>query len=91
MYIKLCFDYHEKFLWIPDGYINDLSQIQSEFFEWLYMDGSDVTTDKSGHIALAYDENTFLKFVNDTILKNSSEKAYITNRKKGGKLMTLHF
>ena len=31
MYIKLCFDYHEKIIYIPDGYVNDIKKLSNDF------------------------------------------------------------
>lgn len=91
MYIKLCFDYHEKIIYIPDRYVNDIKKLSNDFFDWLYQCEDAMRSDRSGHLVFAYDECTFLVFVNGTILKNSQEKAYITNKNKAIKVKSIHF
>ena len=83
MYIKLCFDYYKKIIYIPDEYVNDIKKLSNDFFDWLYQCEDAMRSDRSGHLAFA--------FVNGTILKNSQERAYITNKNKGTKVKSIHF
>lgn len=72
MKVNLCFDYYSKIIYIPDGYITDLKKMQHSFFEW--MDSQPPCLVDKG---VSYDEDDFLKYVNNEVLMESREKAYV--------------
>lgn len=75
MYIKLIFDYDVCTIYVPDGYIDNKSTIQSDFFEWISC-YSECMNNRNG---LVFDSDCFLDFVNSELLANSKEKAYYVN------------
>ena len=91
MNIILEFDYYSKIMYIPDGYINDLKEVYLNFFEWLY-DESDCYTESM--LGVNYDEQDFIRYINEVILIESREKAYIVQEDKKiikRKMMRLKF
>ncbi|MBE5922657.1 MAG: hypothetical protein E7269_07890 [Lachnospiraceae bacterium] len=93
MNISLKFDCHSCTIYIPDGYITNIIEIQNQFFEWVSEQSSCLTEDNAGRVAVKYNEKDFLKYINEQILIDSREKAYIisgTNKTKG-KMFTLLF
>lgn len=75
MYIKLIFDYDVCVIYVPDGYIDNKSTLQSDFYKWISC-RSECANNRNG---LIFDSDCFLKFVNSEILVNSNEKAYYVN------------
>ena len=92
MKVILRFDYYSKMIYIPDGYIKDLNEMYMNFFDWL-SEQSECYISKNGAWGLSYNESDFLKYVNEVMLKESSEKAYITKsaEKNKEKLPVLKF
>lgn len=85
MNIILRFDYYSKMIYIPDGYINNLNKIYLEFFEWLSEQTECCVSEKKTY-GLSYDESHFLKYINEELLGECSEKAYVVknvNCRKG--------
>ena len=92
MKVILQFDYYSNIMYIPDGYIKDLNEMHMNFFDWL-SEQSECYISKNGVCGLSYNEMDFLKYVNEVILKESDEKAYITKniRKSKQKVPILKF
>lgn len=92
MKINLQFDYHSRIIYIPDGYVNDIRETQQCFFEWLY-EQSEYIIKRENRISFEYNEDVFLKFVNEEILVNSKERAYFikTESKTPKKIPILRF
>lgn len=76
MNIKLEFDYYSSLVFVPNGYITDLSKLQLRFFDWLYDRSECFSQSKNGNLVFSYNEEDFVKYINDTILQNYNEKAY---------------
>ena len=91
MNIELKFDYYSKIMYIPDGYIKDLKEVHLNFFEWLLDQTKCYTED---NLELCYNEQDFVRYINQEILNESKEKAYIVKDNKGnikGKMRRLEF
>ncbi len=76
MNIKLEFEYHSCVVFIPDGFIISLDDMQMTFLEWVSEQLDCIIKDADNLLALSYDENDFIKYANDVLLKDSKEKAY---------------
>lgn len=76
MELLLQFDYSSSVVYIPDGYVYSIEQLQEDFLDWV-SDQPECWVNGPGHIAaLSYGKEEFLAFVNDVILMESKEKAY---------------
>lgn len=92
MNIKVEFDYHYKIIYVPNGYIENVTKLQKMFLEWVVEQPECVVNDPSDAIALNYNENDFLKFINDVILQKTNEKAYYVQKEKRANIgMTIKF
>lgn len=76
MNVLLEFDYSNHLVYIPDGYILDIRKTQLDFFEWLYRQEKNMLASNTGQMGCAYSADDFLQYINDIILKESSECAY---------------
>lgn len=95
MIVILEFDFDSKTIFIPDGYINDIKKVQSDFFEWLYIQSSNFLKSSDKQYGVCYNSNDFVKYLNNTVLSESNEKAYIvktiTDKGKSMKIPILKF
>ena len=64
MIVLIKFDFEQYKIYIPDGYIMNLENIRSDFFEWIYYQPEYIIYDKSNAI-LTYGVDDFLKFLNE--------------------------
>ena len=71
MTIKLDIDFSEKIIGLPDGYVRNLKTLRLDFFDWIY-DQDEYITEFGGY---EYDENAFVRFLNEVVLADSIEKA----------------
>lgn len=71
MTIKLEIDFTEKMIGLPDGYVRNLKTLRLDFFDWIY-DQDEYITEFGGY---EYDENAFVRFLNEVVLAGSIEKA----------------
>lgn len=76
MNIQLRFDFHSCTVFVPDGIVTDAYRLQQDFLEWAFEQPNCITSDHNGDLALRYDENDFITFVNDVLLKDCNERAY---------------
>lgn len=86
MNLLLKFDYYSCVVYMPDGYVTNFPKLQLDFFEWLYNHSEFIKENFRGNVGISYNEREFLDYLNDVVLSNSSEKAYIIpkeNRLKG--------
>lgn len=79
MIVLIKFDLEQYKIYIPDGYILNLKNIRSDFYELIDCQPECIIYDKSNAI-LAYGVDDFLKFLNETIFTGCKEKAYIESR-----------
>ena len=92
MNIKVEFDYHYKIIYVPNGYIENVTKLQKMFLEWVAEQPECVVNDPSDAIALSYNEKDFLRFINDVILQRTTEKAYFVQKEKRANIsMTIKF
>lgn len=90
MYINLKFDYYMTTLYVPDGYILDIKLLQDDFLEWVSNNPECIILSKGGNV-LSYSDKDFLQYVNEELLKESKEKAYIEVKPVKKKIRTLVF
>ena len=50
MIVLIKFDFEQYKIYIPDGYIMNLENIRSDFFEWIYYQPEYIIYDKSNAI-----------------------------------------
>ena len=89
MYIKLFFDYYERTVYIPDGYVKDVKELQNNFLEWM-KEQPYCIVDKKGQSGYSYNETDFLRYLN-TVLISGGEKAYFFDNIQKKKYKTIHF
>ena len=80
MNIELKFDYYSCVVFIPDVIDIDTKKLQLSFLDWV----SDQPECISGKkiMILSYDENDFIRYVNDVLLHDVGGKAYKINNSK---------
>lgn len=93
MNIELKFDYHSRIIYVPDGYVSNLADMQLHFFEWLYNQPDCFVQCKNGNLAISYNEETVLNYINNVVLHDSKEKAYCISNVNTikGNIYTLNF
>ena len=91
MYIKLRFSVHDKTVYIPDGYVNNLKQLQNDFLNWVH-DNPDCIEKIGNHYGYVFNEDDFLNYVNSFII-TGNEKAFFSDDtiSKNLKVKTLNF
>lgn len=73
MKVLLTFDFERYLIYIPDGYIHSISELKTKFLDWV--EGQqECTTCGYGYF---YNHNTFLKYLNNVVLNEVNEKAYL--------------
>ncbi len=82
MNIELRFDYYSQIIFIPDEYIKNFDTLQVSFLEWVKEQPDCIIKGPDSSLALSYDENDFVKYVNDVLLKDSREKSYLLRQTK---------
>lgn len=80
MNIELRFDYYSCVVFIPDVINIDTKKIQQSFLDWV-SDQPECISGKKVMI-LSYDENDFIRYVNDVLLNGIGGKAYKVNNLK---------
>lgn len=83
MKILLKFDFDSRILYIPDGYIKNVDQLQQEFFEWIYYQKDNISLSGGG---LAYGPDDFLRYINTEVLACGTEVAYFLPALKRGRI-----
>ena len=93
MNIELKFDYYSRFLYVPEGFVYDINELQNSFFDWMEHRPECIVKTPDKHLGFSYDEEDFLRYVNSEILKNSKEKAYFIPKpqKNGGRRLVINF
>ncbi len=82
MYIELDFDFYSAVVFLPDGMLGKMDDLQESFLEWV-SDQPDCLIELPGHIlGLRYNEEDFIKYVNEELLKDYNERAYLVQRQK---------
>ena len=89
MYVAVVFDIVTRTVFIPNGFVITVKQLQEEFLSWMKEQPECMTAKRNGE-GYCFDENTFLKYLNEVVLANSTERAYfVDNIKNGGKRMAI--
>ncbi len=88
MNIELKFDHHSRMIYIPDGYIYDLSELKNNFFDWIQYQQECILEAPDHKQGLSYDEEDFLRYVNNILLEECSEKAYFVSKRKKNHTIT---
>ena len=81
--ILLLWDYDADMIECPQDIADNVYKYQHEFDLWLYSPDSKhdcLTTDSEGNLAFCFDGETFLNWLNTTVLANSEEKARFIKR-----------
>lgn len=86
MIIKIKFDYHFAIVVIPDKSLSNVNGLQESFLEWVEEQPDCVIERSHGKLALSYNEFDVLRFVNEKLLVNSNEKAYLIKNSKRVKI-----
>ena len=88
MKLLITFDFDRHLVYIPDGHIRSISELKGMFLDWV-VDQPKCSVNGYGCF---FDHNTFLQYLNDVVLGEVNEKAYIldgTHRDKDTPVM--HF
>ena len=91
MFIKLKFEFHECNIYIPDGYLDNLENLQKDFLQWMYEQPECYIPTKKNKIVYSYNEYNFIKYLNTVLLKYSHEKAYLCSKQQIKTKKTLFF
>ena len=83
--IELKFDYYSKVAYIPDGYIRSVVKLQMNFFRWVYQQPECMIRDSANRLVCSCNEMDFIRYMNDVVLKDSLDKAYLEDLKRGDK------
>lgn len=81
MKLLLSFEYSSYLVYIPDGYVYSTRKLQEEFLDWVSDQPECWVNGPGNKAALSYSEEHFLAFVNNVILMESKEKAYLISDK----------
>ena len=76
MNVELRFDYDSRVIYIPDGYVDDVKILQSSFLDWMQEQPECIVCAPDTQVGYSYNEDDFLRYINNVVLKNSNEKAY---------------
>ena len=82
MKIQLIFDISQYLLYVPDGFIIDVKQLQLDFFEWCETQEDAFSIAPGNKFAWCYSQETFLRYINEVVLSESAEKAYFVDHPK---------
>lgn len=82
MIIELRFDCYSCNLFVPDGYVHNINDLQCSYFEWVKEQSDCVAVSPGKQLGFSYNEEDFLKYVNSVILENVNEKAYFVDYPK---------
>lgn len=77
MKIILEFTYHQRIIVIPEGYISDIKEFQRECTEWIYNQPEYWVIGRNNTLVCSYGENDILRYVNEILIADSGEKAYL--------------
>lgn len=93
MIIKLKFDCYCQDVFIPDGYVTNLDELQMSFVEWMQSQPECIVRLKEKQWGYYFDEHTFLRYINQEMLNNCKEKAYLisSSLSKNKKVNTIVF
>lgn len=80
MNVDLMFDFYSHTIYIPDGYVSSLANLQTNFLNWIHDQPEYIVSLPDKQIAYSYDEYAFIKYVNNILLVNSNEKAYFVTK-----------
>ena len=82
MYIALQYTYYVDVIYVPTPLGKKIKSIQNLFDEWLY----DKTNDHGNwviidgeKVAVSFDSNTFIEYINEYHLTDGEGKAYVTD------------
>ncbi len=82
MILKLVFDNNSQNVFVPDNTIDICdSFLQKKFLDWVE-EQPDCICERGGIIGLSYDENDFVRFINEIYLKDHREKSYVVDNSK---------
>lgn len=85
MNIIIKFDFDEHGVYIPDGYIQNIEEFQRDFILWME-DQKQCIVCNNERLNYSFNVETVLDYINNVILSDSRERAYIIqlerNRKK---------
>lgn len=82
MVIELKFDYYSRFVYIPDGYVYDLKNLELSFLDWMQDKPECIVHDSDNVLKFSFDENDFVEYVNMVVLNSCMEKAYFVDLNK---------
>ncbi len=85
MIIRLKFDYTSSLIYIPDGFVLDTKLLQMNFLKWVEDQPECILPDKTGACGISYSSDDFLRYVNEELLCETSEKAYYIQENKNDK------
>ncbi len=89
MLLKLRFTYDSYIIHIPDGFVGDLKKLQFDFLDWMYEQPDCKIFFPSGDYVCTYGPEDFVRYLNEVVLKDVNEVAYLSDKPYRGKLPTI--
>lgn len=74
--MKIEFDIDSYVVVIPDGYIQNIYEIQDSFYSWACTQRRNQVYRHGKFCALCYNGEDFLRYLNEVILADSDKKAH---------------
>ncbi|MDY3064849.1 MAG: hypothetical protein SOR38_03415 [Oscillospiraceae bacterium] len=81
MIIDLKFDQDESSIYVPDGYIEDIEELQDNFLNWI------ISKNQS---CICYNSDDFLRYLN-TVVLSGNEIAFYKKSKNKKRHVTIAF
>ena len=84
MIIEAKFTYYSRYIYIPDGYIHDITKVHCEpFSDWMSTQSDCMIEEPGGGLGFTFDSDDFLRYLNTEVLKEAYEKAYYVEKPDG--------
>lgn len=76
MKLILQFDIKREAIYLPDGFVYDIKSLQCDFFEWAEEQSDTYVKGPGRMVSRHYSCNSFLRYINECVLADVTEKAY---------------
>ena len=80
MNVYITHDFERHLVYIPDGYTGSMEKLRDDFLDWV---GEQPECILNGGICFGHE--TFLRYLNEVLLKEVNEKAYLVHGVSGNK------
>ncbi len=80
MNLQLIITTDKYYLFVPDGYISDLHKFRDSFLSWVAEQPDNNVILEHGPRALSFGYNDVLRYINEVLLLDCNEKAYLLGK-----------